>query len=115
MVRSSDTGVSALALAARRLSRAGKITRNPIRCHVAGVSVGIVGGVVVMDLDFREDESADTDMNPVMTDAGGLVEVQGTAEKTPFSKAELDAMLELGRSGIDRLVEAQRRALELAK
>jgi ribonuclease PH len=104
----------ALALAIRKLQRSGAITRNPLRRHVAAVSLGVRGGEVLLDLDQAEDQEVDTDLNLVMTDDGGLVEVQGTAERTPYSRAELDRMLDLGRAGIDRLVAAQKAALEAA-
>jgi len=87
------------------------IAASPIRDFVAAVSVGIYEGVPVLDLDYLEDSSCETDMNVVMTGAGGLVEVQGTAEGAPFSRVHLEAMIDLAASGIDELVSAQRRAL----
>ena len=98
--------------AIKHLLAAGKLTQNPLRDFVAAVSVGIVGGVAVLDLDYPEDSSCDTDMNVVMTGSGGIVEVQGTAEGPPFSRAELDALLQLAQDGIARLVAAQQAALE---
>jgi len=92
----------------------GAITASPIRDHVAAVSVGIVQGVPVLDLEYVEDSACDTDMNVVMTGTGGFVEVQGTAEGPPFSDAELLSMLALARRGIGELVAAQRQALGLA-
>jgi len=83
----------------------------PLRDAVAAVSVGIVNGVALLDLDYPEDSGCETDMNVVMTGAGGLVEVQGTAEGAPFSRAQLDALLALAQSGIAQLVAAQRAAL----
>jgi ribonuclease PH len=83
----------------------------PLRDFVAAVSVGIYQGVPVLDLDYDEDSACDTDMNVVMTGAGGLVEVQGTAEGKAFSRAELDAMVDLASSGIARLIAIQRAAL----
>jgi ribonuclease PH len=83
----------------------------PIRDFVAAVSVGIFEDTPVLDLDYREDSNSDTDMNVVMTGNGGMVEVQGTAEGRPFSRAELDAMLALAGRGIGKLVEAQKAAL----
>jgi ribonuclease PH len=77
------------------------------------VSVGIHAGVPVLDLDYAEDSACDTDMNVVMTGSGGIVEVQGTAERAPFSQAELDEMLQLARQGIAELVAIQRAALGL--
>jgi ribonuclease PH len=93
------------------LVAAGKLAANPLRDFVAAVSVGIHGGVPVLDLDYDEDSSCDTDMNLVMTGAGGIVEVQGTAEGAPFSRAELDRLLELGAVGIRAIVAAQKEAL----
>jgi len=84
---------------------------TPILDHVAAVSVGIFEGTPVLDLDYAEDSACDTDMNVVMTGAGGLIEVQGTAEGAPFSRPDLDAMLELARNGIAQLIEAQKRSL----
>ena len=94
------------------LQQRGLITHDPVRDFVAAVSVGIGEGVPVLDLDYAEDSTCDTDMNVVMTGAGGLVEVQGTAEGAPFARAEMDAMLDLAEKGIRRLIAAQRSALE---
>ncbi|MDP3084467.1 MAG: ribonuclease PH [Rubrivivax sp.] len=90
----------------------GRISAWPIRDFVAAVSVGIVGGTPLLDLDYVEDAGCDTDMNVVMTAAGGFVEVQGTAEGVPFSRTEMDALLALADAGIRDLVAAQRAALE---
>ncbi len=84
---------------------------DPLRDAVAAVSVGIVGGELLLDLDYPEDSQCDTDMNIVMTASGGIVEVQGTAEGTPFSRAQLDGLLDLARDGTARLFAAQRAAL----
>ncbi len=89
----------------------GRLTNSPIRDAVAAVSVGIVAGVPMLDLDYAEDSSCDTDMNVVMTGSGGFVEVQGTAEGVPFSRAEMDALLALASRGIGELVAAQKAAL----
>ncbi|MBK9362231.1 MAG: ribonuclease PH [Rubrivivax sp.] len=89
----------------------GRIQRSPIRDFVAAVSVGVVEGTPLLDLEYTEDSACDTDMNVVMTAAGGFVEVQGTAEGVPFTRAEMDALLALAAQGIDELVAAQRRAL----
>jgi ribonuclease PH len=94
-----------------RLVADGTLAAHPLRELVAAVSVGIVDGTPVLDLDYREDSACDTDMNVVMTASGGLIEVQGTAEGQPFSRAELDAMLDLAERGIGELVECQRKAL----
>ena len=96
------------------LVAAGKLARNPMREFVAAVSVGIHQGVPVLDLDYAEDSDCDTDMNVVMTESGGLIEVQGTAEGTPFSRAELDALLDLAELGGRQLFELQRAAVRSA-
>ena len=96
------------------LVKAGKLPANPMRDFVAAISVGIYKGVPVLDLDYLEDSNCETDMNVVMTGSGGFVEVQGTAEGSPFSRAELDALLELAGAGIARLVAEQKQALGLA-
>jgi ribonuclease PH len=89
----------------------GPIRQMALREHVAAVSVGIVGGEPRLDLDYTEDSACDTDMNLVMTASGGIVEIQGTAEAAPFTLAQLDLLLELGRQGIAELIAAQRSAL----
>ena len=86
---------------------------QPIRDFVAAVSVGVVDGVPVLDLDYPEDSACDTDMNVVMTGSGGFVEVQGTAEGTPFMRAEMDALLGLADQGIRTLIGLQKQALGL--
>ena len=91
----------------------GKIAASPIRDAVAAVSVGIVEGTPLLDLEYIEDSACDTDMNVVMTGAGGFVELQGTAEGVAFSRAEMDALLGLADKGIRELLVAQRRALDL--
>lgn len=91
----------------------GQLVGNPIRDFVAAVSVGVVDGVPVLDLDYPEDSACDTDMNVVMTGSGGFVEVQGTAEGTPFSRAEMDALLGLADQGIRTLIGLQKQALGL--
>ncbi len=89
----------------------GRIPASPIRDVVAAVSVGIVQGTPLLDLEYVEDSACDTDMNVVMTAAGGFVEVQGTAEGLPFTRAEMDTLLALADKGIGELVALQRRAL----
>ncbi|MFM7506758.1 MAG: ribonuclease PH, partial [Rubrivivax sp.] len=84
----------------------GRIARSPLRDAVAAVSVGIVEGTPLLDLEYTEDAACDTDMNVVMTGSGGFVEVQGTAEGVPFSRAEMDEMLALAGRGISELVQA---------
>ena len=87
------------------------LDKDPVRDHVAAISVGILGPDVCLDLDYSEDVRADVDMNVVMTGAGNFVEVQGTAEGESFDKATLDRMLAVASSGIAQLVDAQRNAL----
>ena len=101
----------ALALACKRLREGQLIAAEPLRDQVAAVSVGVFEAATVLDLDYAEDSSSDTDMNIVMTGAGGFVEVQGTAEGTPFSREQFDALLALAQAGIRRLLDAQRAAL----
>ena len=102
----------ALVDALRVMKKRGAIKRVPAVQMIAAVSVGIYQGVPVLDLDYPEDSAADTDLNVVMTDKGGFIEVQGTAEAAPFSPEELNAMLELARKGINELFAAQLTALE---
>jgi ribonuclease PH len=99
--------------AARWLRARGVIDNMPVSDFVAAVSVGLHLGTPVVDLDYNEDSTCDTDMNVVMTGGGGFVEVQGTAEGAPFTQRQLDAMLQLARHGIHSLVAAQKHALEL--
>jgi ribonuclease PH len=101
----------ALHEACNKLVAAGKLAANPMRDFVAAVSVGIFEGKSVLDLDYDEDSSCDTDMNVVMTGSGGLVEVQGTAEGAPFSRAEMEALLDLATAGIAQIIAAQKSAL----
>jgi len=100
-------GYVALALAVTNLVRVGKLARNPIHGQIAALSVGIVDGVAVVDLDYAEDSEAETDMNVVMNDAKCFVEVQGTAEGHALQRSELDALLDLAGRGIERLLAAQ--------
>ena len=104
----------ALVLASRWMLREGMVERTFVDEKVAAVSVGIVDGVACLDLDYREDVAAQVDMNLVGTESGGLVEVQGTAEGDPFSRSELDELMDLGLSGIESLLAAQARALDAA-
>ena len=92
----------------------GRIPASPIRDFVAAISVGVLQGTPLLDLEYVEDSACDTDMNVVMTGAGGFVEVQGTAEGAPFSRAEMDVLLALADQGIRELLLAQRRALGVA-
>jgi len=89
----------------------GLVTSEPLTDFVAAVSVGVVDGMTVLDLDYEEDADCETDMNVVMTGAGGFVEVQGTAEGKAFSRSELEALLALAEDGIGKLIAAQRHAL----
>ena len=104
----------ALAIAIHRLTRAGKIRRNPLHGQVAAVSVGIYKGEPVLDLDYDEDSEAETDMNIVMNEAGHFIEVQGTAEGHAFTEQEFHAMIGLARSGIDDIIAAQNEAISAA-
>jgi ribonuclease PH len=101
----------ALSLAVRALQKAGKLKASPVLRGVAAVSVGMMGGVALLDLDYGEDSTADVDMNVVATGEGSLVEVQGTAEGKAFGRQDLDAMLDLALEGIGRLGELQLAAL----
>ena len=96
-------GYVALELACRRLVDEGKLDRLPLTQSVAAISCGIVGGEPLLDLDYPEDSTAEVDANVVMTGDGGLVEVQATAERTPLSRANLDALLALAQGGIEDL------------
>ena len=93
------------------LQRKKLLTQDPLLQMVASVSVGVFQGVPVLDLDYPEDSAADTDMNVVMGESGGFIEVQGTAEGAPFARGELDAMLDLAAGGIDELIASQKAAL----
>ena len=96
------------------LVREGKLPASVVRDFVAAVSVGIYRGIPVLDLDYAEDVDCDTDMNVVMTGSGGIIEVQGTAEGAPFSRAQLERLLDLAEKGIRELVAAQKNALSAA-
>jgi len=104
-------GMVALVDALNALQRSGQLTADPLIGFVAAVSVGVYRGVPVLDLDYAEDSQADSDLNLVMTDAGHLIEIQGTAEAAPFSRGELNTLLDLGADGIAGLVRAQNAAL----
>ena len=101
----------ALALACRRLVKQATIKTSPILSEVAAVSVGIVESTPVLDLAYSEDSNADVDMNIVCTGAGKFIELQGTAEREPFSREEMDRMLVLAETGINQLFQIQRNAL----
>ena len=101
----------ALKDAVTNLMKQGLLKKDPVHGAVAAVSVGIVGGQPVLDLEYSEDSQAETDMNVVMNDAGAFVEVQGTAEGHAFHRHELDAMLKLAEQGVTQLIARQREAL----
>ncbi|MGM0554556.1 MAG: ribonuclease PH [Pseudomonadota bacterium] len=101
----------ALRDAIRKSREDGLIRKDPLHGHLAAVSVGIVGGEPVLDLDYDEDSQAETDMNLVMNEAGGVIEIQGTAEGHAFRRDELETMLDLGERGIGIIVDAQRAVL----
>lgn len=103
----------ALYEACAKLVATGALPANPVRDHVAAISVGIVDGQPVLDLDYAEDSGCDTDMNVIMTGSGGIVEIQGTAEGTPFSRNELNALVDLAEQGITDLVAAQKQAVKV--
>ena len=101
----------ALYEACEKLVQAGKLPANPVRDHVAAISVGIFEGSPVLDLDYPEDSNCDTDMNVIMTGKGGIVEVQGTAEGEPFTREQMNVLMDLAEMGIRQLVAAQESAL----
>ncbi|MEZ8285598.1 ribonuclease PH [Vibrio splendidus] len=108
----SISGASvAMADAINSLLASGKLKKNPMKGHVAAVSVGIVGAQALCDLEYVEDSAADTDMNVVMTEDGKMIEIQGTAEGEPFSHEELMQLLALANKGITDIVEAQKAVL----
>jgi ribonuclease PH len=104
----------AFAIACRRLLAEKKISKSPITSEVAAVSVGIVDGTALLDLKYDEDSRAEVDMNVVCTGDGRFIEVQGTAEGVPFTREQMDSLLELGKKGITELIEAQRNAIATA-
>ncbi|CCN80380.1 Ribonuclease PH [Vibrio nigripulchritudo SFn27] len=109
----SISGASvAMADAFQHLIDQGKLKASPMKGHVAAVSVGVVEGKALCDLEYVEDSAADTDMNVVMTEDGRMIEVQGTAEGEPFSHEELLELLALAKTGIGTIVETQKKALE---
>ena len=101
----------ALALACRKLVRQGTVKLSPILSEVAAVSVGVIEGTPVLDLAYVEDSAADVDMNIVCTGAGKFIEIQGTAEREPFTREQMNEMLALAEKGINQLFEVQRNAL----
>ena len=101
----------ALALACRKLVKQGTIKTNPIFSEVAAVSVGVIDGTTILDLAYTADSTADVDMNIVCTGAGKFIEIQGTAEREPFTREQMDEMLVLAEIGVNKLFEIQRNAL----
>lgn len=101
----------AMALAVKNLLIAGKIKRNPILSEVAAISVGIIEGTAILDLAYEEDSNAEVDMNIVCTGSGKFIEIQGTAEREPFTREQMNEMLELAEKGINQLFTLQRYAL----
>jgi len=108
---SITAGYIALASAVQVLIEQGILRHNPLRDEVAAVSAGLVDGTALLDLCYAEDSAAEVDFNVVMTGSGSLVELQGTAEGDPFSREQLDRLVDLAASGIERLVQVQRTAL----
>lgn len=104
-------GYVAMAQAIHKLREQDRLSRDPIEAAVAAISVGVVKGQPLLDIDYSEDSSADVDFNVVMTDQHAFVEIQGTAEKSPFTPATLDELLVLASTGLDNLFEAQKKAL----
>src|SRR5438445_13450294 len=105
----------AFALACKRLMKEKKISKSPIISEVAAVSVGIVDGTALLDLKYDEDSRAEVDMNIICTGDSRFIEVQGTAEGSPFTRQAMDNLLELGKKGIEQLVRLQRQTIERAK
>ncbi len=102
----------AVSLAIDKLVASRKLAQSPVRSYVAAVSVGVIKGVPMLDLDYTEDSTADVDFNVVMTDRDEFVEIQGTAERFPFNTAVLHQLLDLGRRGIRELIDIQRKTLQ---
>src|SRR2546423_13336397 len=105
----------ALAIACKRLMKERRITKSPINTEVAAVSVGIVEATALLDLKYDEDSRAEVDMNIVCTGDARFIEVQGTAEGSPFTREQMDNLLELAKRGIDQLVRVQRQVIETAR
>ena len=106
-------GFVALAEAVKHLIKIGALQQSPIEHHVAAISVGVVSGTVLLDLDYKEDSGCDTDLNLVMTEAGDIIEIQGTAEGAAFNKSQLAQMLNLGEKGILELIAKQKKCLDI--
>jgi ribonuclease PH len=108
-------GFVALCIALDKMVKEGKISHNPIKEFVAAISVGICNGEPCLDLDYKEDSTADVDANFVLTESGNIIEVQGTAEGAPFSKEDLDKLLQYAQKGVNELIKLQKEAIENAK
>ena len=106
-------GFVALALCIEKLLKGGVLSRNPIKDYVAAISIGLVEGETLLDLEYAEDSQADVDMNLVMTGSQKIVEIQGTAEKKPFTKEQQDEMLDLGWRGVQSLISIQKEIVHL--
>ncbi|MGL4533970.1 MAG: ribonuclease PH [Fusobacteriaceae bacterium] len=105
-------GYIALALGINKLLKAGTLKENPLKPNVAAISVGIVGGMAVLDLDYLEDSAAEVDMNVIMNAAGEYVEVQGTGEESTYTRKQLDQLLDLAEKGIDQIIALQNSIIE---
>jgi ribonuclease PH len=105
----------ALALASQQLLKAGKIQRSVVTDQVAAISVGIVGNTPLLDLKYDEDSRAEVDMNVVCTGDGRFIELQGTAEREPFSRAQMDELVDLGTRGIEALIAVQKNVIAQTK
>ncbi len=103
----------ALALAVQKLMKEGRLRANPLKWHIGAVSVGMVGGRVVLDLNYENDFNADVDMNVVMNEHGDFIEVQGTAEGKPFSAEQLNEMLAAARAGIEKIIGKQKEIIDI--
>ncbi|MDG2420670.1 MAG: ribonuclease PH [Gammaproteobacteria bacterium] len=108
-------GCVALVDAISKLSNGNEVNKSPLEQLVAAVSVGIYEGIAILDLDYMEDSNAETDMNIVMTESGGFIEIQGTGENGDFTKKQLSEMIDLADSGIKKLIQMQRDVLNLSK
>lgn len=106
-------GMVALRIAISKLLKDGLLDEDPVKCNIAAVSLGIVDKKLFLDLSYEEDSHAEVDLNIIMTDDGQLIEIQATAEREPFSRKELNSMLELAELGIKKLFEAQKKALAI--
>lgn len=102
----------ALSIAVGKMVKRGDLKENPIINSVAAISVGMHNGAALLDLDYNEDSTCEVDMNVVMTGTGGLVEVQGTAERNPFQRKDLDAMVDMATIGIEKITQLQKAAIE---